>query len=320
MSLKTAVALMVFNRPEKTARVLREIVAAKPLRLYVVADGARDENELDEALVRQTREVVEAQTQGLKVTHIYSNSNLGLRERFLTGLDQVFDNEERLVIVEDDCLPSQSFFSFVEELLTNPITSRLGVISGSNFAPYSPRKSSYHFSSSPYIWGWGTWASVWRNFRSGEQKESWSEEEIQSVLKGFSVKGQAKEFESMMRTAHKLNTWDVSFAVWLRQNQFLAAVPARNLVQNIGFGAGATHTLFENFDVDLPAEELDFPLSHPSSTDVDARREKIMWFTKQSRWVTFPFRHPLDFVTRIIRFIKLSKDRNATRTNFTQFE
>jgi hypothetical protein len=320
MSLNTAVALMVFNRPEKTSRVLAEIMSARPLRLYVVADGARDGNAMDEDLVWQTREVIERQAHGLEVTQIYSNSNLGLRERFLTGLDQVFVNEERLIVLEDDCLPSQSFFRFVDDSLRNPICSRLGVISGSNFAPYSPKKASYHLSTSPYIWGWGTWASVWREFRSNEQRESWSEEEIQSVIKGFSVKGQAKEFESLMQNAHKLNTWDVSFAVWLRQNQLLTAVPARNLIQNIGFGVGATHTLFENFDVDLPAEELDFPLLHPSSADVDIRREKIMWLKKQSRWVTFPFMHPIDFAARVFRFLKLTTGHRATRNNFKQFE
>lgn len=309
MGLRTPVAFMVFNRPEKTKRVLEEIVRARPAKLYVIADGARAGNPNDAELVARTRGIIGQQTSGLDVVEIYAADNLGLRERFLTGLDAVFAVEEQAIIVEDDCLPSQSFFRFVDDLLQDPVNPHLGIVSGSNFAPYKSKTHNYHLSSSPYIWGWGTWADVWQRFREDDSKEAWTSEEIKAVLKGFSTKGQAKEFESMMREAHKLNTWDISFAVWLRQQGLLTAVPARNLVQNIGFGEGATHTRFENFDVDVPAEEFDFPLRHPASREPDIRREKIMWITKRSRWFTFPLLHPVDFLGRVVRYLRIRPDQ-----------
>ena len=309
VSLSSPVVLMVFNRPEKTKRVLDEVVRARPSKLYVVADGPRLGNYSDAELVASTRGIISRQTSELDVVEIYAPENLGLRKRFLSGLDAVFAIEERAIIVEDDCVPSQSFFQFVDEVLQKRVNPKLGIISGSNFAPYKSSTHNYHLSRSPYIWGWGTWADVWQRFREDEPRESWTNEEIQAVLKTFSIRGQAKEFESMMRMAHQLNTWDISFAVWLRQRGLLTAVPSRNLVQNIGFGEGATHTIFENFDVNVPAEELDFPLRHPASLEPDIAREKIMWFTKRTRWLTFPLLHPFDFLGRVIRYLRKKSDR-----------
>ena len=304
MNGKPAVVLVIFNRPEKTRLVLERILQAQPTKLYVVADGPRADNPEDQALVAQTRSWIDAASNQVEVIRIYADANLGLRQRFLTGLDEVFSFESSAIVVEDDCLPSESFFRFASELLSRYSRTQLGVVAGSNFGPYKARRSSYHLSRSPYIWGWATWADVWQRFRAEEEREAWKHEEYEAVLKTFSTRGQAKDFESMMRAAHKLNTWDISFAVWLRQHGLLTAVPARNLVQNIGFGDGATHTIFENFDVNLPAEELDFPLLHPTSLEPDIAREKRMWFRKRSRWVTFPLFHPLDFLGRLIRYLK----------------
>ena len=304
MTLSSPVAFMVFNRPEKTRRVLEEIIRSNPPKIYVIADGARASHPNDAELVERTRSIISKLTSGLNVVKIFASENLGLRDRFLTGLDEVFAREQRAIILEDDCLPSQSFFKFVDEMLQNTDRDKLGIVSGSNFAPYKSRDRNYHFSTSPYIWGWGTQADVWHRFRADEQREQWTNPEIEEVMKTFSTKGQAKEFESMMRSAHKLNTWDISFAVWLRQQGLLAAVPARNLVQNIGFGEGATHTFFENFDVNLSAEELDFPLRHPPTIEPDKMRERLMWFTRRSRWLTFPILHPFDFMGRVFRYLK----------------
>lgn len=298
------VVLVVFNRPEKTRLVLEKIVEANPPILFVIADGPRATHEKDFPLVTETRQIVEEMTSKLKVVKIYSNTNLGLRNRFMTGLDEVFSSVSDAIILEDDCLPSASFFRFSQEVLRKYSHSKVALASGSNHAPKYRDPNGYFFSSAPYIWGWATWASTWKEFRASEQKESWTEEEIAAIRMGFHVRGQAREFESQMRKASQLNTWDISFAVWVRQNQLLTAVPNQNLVRNIGFGEGATHTIFENFDVDVPAAEVIFPLKPPELMENDVRREKIMWWTKRSRWLTFPARHPIEFLRRIILFLR----------------
>lgn len=124
------------------------------------------------------------------------------------------------------------------------------------------------------------------------QVEEWPQDEIAKVLNSFASMGQAKSFEAMMREAKRLNTWDVSLAVWFRQQGLLAAVPKENLVRNIGFGAGATHLKFESFYFDQPIGRLEFPLAHPSRVVPYPVRERKMWRSRQLKWLTFPMQHP----------------------------
>lgn len=271
--------------------------------MFIVADGPRAFVPGEEQLVALTREIVSDVDWPCEVTRIYSEENLGLRTRLMTGLDDVFSLCDSVIILEDDCLPSRSFFEFTESMLEEFANfDEIGIVAGANFAPYRS-KEAFHFSNSAYIWGWASWARVWKSFRSAPQVESWTPEEISAVQDTFSSRGQSKAFTHMMQTAHKLNTWDVSFSVWLRQQGFLNIVPKSNLVENIGFGKEATHTKFEAFDVQLPATELIGPYASPQHIRVDSKRERMMWLTKQSRWFTFPLLHPLRFTRAVARYL-----------------
>lgn len=302
---KVPIVLFAFRRPELTARVFEKIREYRPEKLILIADGPRPDRLGEAELAEKTRDVLAQIDWPCEVIRNYASTNLGLRERILTGLDFAFEKVEEAIVLEDDCLPSASFFEFMEKMLVQYRTDpRVGLVSGSNFAPYYSSQSDYHFSAAPYIWGWATWSRTWSQFRMSPQIEEWPPAEQQKVLKGFSSQSQGRAFVAMMKDAHRLNTWDISFAVWFRQNQKLAIVPRQNLVRNLGFGAEATHTKFEAFDVDVPAGELPANLKHPKEVVADMRRERIMWRSKQLRWITFPLLHPVDFTKRFLRYLR----------------
>jgi len=58
--LSTPVALLVFNRPELTRRVLDVVRLARPVALYVIADGPRPDRPEDEPACAAVRAVVDA--------------------------------------------------------------------------------------------------------------------------------------------------------------------------------------------------------------------------------------------------------------------
>src|SRR5207248_1893350 len=98
----------------------------------------------------------------------YSEVNLGCRKRVWSGLDWAFERTDRAIILEDDCLPDQSFFQFCEELLEkyadNPQVMHIG---GTNFQQDNPTFSiaqSYYFSHIAQIWGWATWKRAWKKY------------------------------------------------------------------------------------------------------------------------------------------------------------
>src|SRR4051794_39317403 len=109
------VALLVFNQPKETARVLEAVATARPERVLVVADGARADHPRDAALVEQVRDVVaRGVTWPCSVDHLYADQNMGCGARVRSGLDWVFAQAPEAIVLEDDCLPHPSFFPFCE--------------------------------------------------------------------------------------------------------------------------------------------------------------------------------------------------------------
>jgi hypothetical protein len=302
--MKTPVVFFLFRRPETTELVFSSIRRARPETLFLIADGPRVQVPGELELCNQTRDVVQEIDWPCKVFRLYSDSNLGLRERILSGLDEVFSLVDRAIILEDDCLPNTSFFAFCEELLGKyQNSSDIALISGFNFAPIRNTNLDYYFSKSASIWGWATWGAKWKAFRSSPQVESWSKFELRELSKTFHSVLQRKDFISIAKTAQTLNTWDISVAVWVRQNRLLTIVPFTNLVSNIGFGEQATHTKFEAFDIQTPTKDFQGPLRHPDRISYNRKHEVRAWRRKSLRWITFPMTHPIEFLKRLRRFV-----------------
>ena len=305
--METPIVLIIFRRPEATARVFEEIKTSRPKKLFIIADGPRSDDPHEAELTAKTRNVVENINWPCEVIQIFSEKNLGLRERVLSGLDEVFAKVDRAIILEDDCLPSQSFFTFCSTLLEEySNSSKVGIISGFNFSPYKDNGSDYFFSRSPHVWGWATWASIWKEFRSAPQVESWTKSEIMKIRSTFASRLQRAEFLWLMEIANTLNTWDISLFVWMRQSGYLSAIPRLNLVSNIGFGNGATHTKFEAFDLELPATNFDRPIQIEPQITTNFKLERQIWRKRRFRWFSYPATHPIRFLRRVLSFI-LSK-------------
>ena len=81
----TPVVLIIFNRPDLTARVWEVIRAAKPDRVFVIADGPRNAQEREKC--DEARRIVEKLDWQCDVRRDYSDKNLGCRNRIASGLD-----------------------------------------------------------------------------------------------------------------------------------------------------------------------------------------------------------------------------------------
>src|SRR6185503_18016127 len=138
------------------------IRAAKPDRVFVIADGPRNAQEREKC--DEARRIVEKLDWQCDVRRDYSDKNLGCRNRIASGLDGVVSQVSEAIILEDDCVPAQSFFRFCAELLDHyRDEERVMHICGSNYVPGVPvSSSSYYFSKYALVWGWATWARAWQ--------------------------------------------------------------------------------------------------------------------------------------------------------------
>jgi hypothetical protein len=263
--LSVAVALFLFNRPELTRRVFAQIRRYRPSILLIVGDGPRTHEEA--ALCNDARKVADEVDWHCDVRTNFSISNLGCRRRISSGLDWVFGECEEAIVLEDDCLPDETFFPFCAELLERYRTDeRVMAISGDNFqlgirrTPYS-----YYYSRNPHCWGWASWRRAWQHYDVDMnlwpelRKTNW----LSDLLSNPSMEAFWRGAFDATR-AGKVDTWDFqwTFACWA-QNA-LAVLPEGNLVSNIGYGSSATHTSSADHPyANLTCQPMSFPLRHP---------------------------------------------------------
>src|SRR3984957_7071371 len=153
-SVNTPVVLIVFNRPEKTRLVFDAIAKVRPSTLLVIADGPRQDRPGENELCQEVRDIVQrGDWPGVVQTNLAA-TNLGCRERVISGLNWAFSLVEEAIILEDDCLPDPSFFQFCDELLAKYRGDpRVAAISGSNLvAEHIKTEDSYYFSQLGGIW------------------------------------------------------------------------------------------------------------------------------------------------------------------------
>ena len=166
MSLKAPVLFLIFNRPDTTRRIFDVIRQAKPERLFVAADGPRPERSGEAEKCAQTRSIIDEVDWDCQVKTLFREMNLGCRKAVSSGIDWFFDNVEEGIILEDDCLPGQSFFQYCQELLTYYINdTRVMQICGLNvLTKWNRSGHSYFFSNYGPIWGWASWRRAWKHY------------------------------------------------------------------------------------------------------------------------------------------------------------
>jgi hypothetical protein len=284
---------------------MAQIRRARPKTLYLVQDGARADVPGEEALVEATRNIAEEVDWDCTVIRNYSEENLGLRDRVVSGLDRVFSEVERAIILEDDCVANDSFFAFCREMLEKYAEdNRVGTVSGNNFLRgRSVTSDSYFFSPDVRIWGWATWRRVWQAFSREGLRHHWSRSEALKVLEGFPSASRRKALVSMATNAHTIDSWALPFVLHCQSKNYLSIVPEVNLVKNIGFGSSSTHTRFESFTDEIPTRKLEFPLRHPEAVVRSDAAGKLEQRLHRRMWLTFPLTHPISFLRRIVRYL-----------------
>lgn len=299
-----AVVVIVFRRPYETRGLVNAILASGATELFVIADGPRSQVATDVAAVKEVRTIFDELEGLIEVHRIFSDVNLGLRERVISGLDQVFSQREMAVILEDDCLPSPDFFAYCQTLLLHhERNERVGIISGNNFGPeLQADQGSYWVSSHPHIWGWATWRRVWGEFRAQAADDSVAIDRtaLGSLIPGKSTR---RNFLRLFDKKGSLDSWAIDFTTFCYRNRLLSLVPGKNLVKNVGFGRGSTHTKFESFVHEVEARSMDFPISHPKKIEVDLFRLAAEEEYTRKQWWTHPLRHPLDTLGRFNRYL-----------------
>lgn len=258
---QSAVLFVVFNRPDTAEKVFAEIRKVRPSRLYIAADAPREGVEDDIVLCEQTRAIVSLIDWPCDVKTRFSNKNLGCKDGVSSAVSWFFDHEEEGIILEDDCLPSLSFFKFCDAMLDKyRDDSRVRHITGCNLQQGKKwGNGTYYFSNRTHVWGWASWKRVWKeydkylsNYNTSDVKEKMSNIYQDPLIAECWV----EVFNGLK--AGKINSWAYQLDFINFFNNALTIIPNENLISNIGFDARGTHTTDqENIYANIPIVEID---------------------------------------------------------------
>ncbi|WP_294265533.1 hypothetical protein [uncultured Chryseobacterium sp.] len=267
------VLILFFARPEPLAKVFEQIKIARPSKLYLYQDGPRKNRMDDIANIAKCREIVADIDWECEVKHMYQNENFGCDPSEFICQQWLFTNEKWGIVLEDDDVPSQSFFKYCLELLEKyEFDERINMICGMNqMGIYEDTPYSYTFSKSGSITGWASWKRVFDKWEEGY--DFLSDNYALHNLKGILGEKDYKYFVKNS-TSHKNSGkahYESIFGSAALLNSRLNIVPKYNLISNIGIDSNATHGA-SSMDI-LPIGikkifymkpyEIEFPLKHP---------------------------------------------------------
>lgn len=280
-SVDGPVAFVVFNRPDLTRLSFAAIQAQQPPRLFLIADGPRQGNAADERNCAEVRQIISNIDWPCEVDRNYADTNMGCKVRVATGITSAFRHVDRLIVVEDDCIPHPDFFTFANTLLElYEEEPKVAAITGYNLQQGVIRGSaSYYFSRYNIPWGWATWKRVWDSY-DPDMSFWWDWRKSTEWRELFPDAVERQYWERIFNrtAAGRIDTWDYQLRASIWRSQGLTATPNVNLVTNAGFRPDATHTIRRVASDGQPSAEMN-KIGHPDAIEIDRDADAFVFAT-----------------------------------------
>ena len=200
------------------------------------------------------------------VFKLFRDENLGCARAISEAISWFFENEPEGIVLEDDCLPADSFFGFCSAMLERYRNDeRIGHINGSNYQNGIVRgDGAYYFSTLTHVWGWAGWRRVWNDYQL--RPSSFALFEKMRCIEFMGAHARFKTIWMNHFRAHcigKADSWDYQYSYLNLLNHRLSVIPNVNLITNIGCSDNPTHFIQDHPLADVPLGEMN-EIVHPS--------------------------------------------------------
>ena len=278
------VRINIWIRPECQKKQFDVIKKAKPSILFIQSDGGRNEKEW--AAIKANRKLIdEGIDWNCTVYRLYEDRNFGLYEMSKKTSALIWSKVDRCIFLEDDQIPSVSFFRYCAELLEKyKNDDRVECICGMNHLGVSKNvNSDYFFSRQGSIWGIATWKRIIlgrQNFDYGKDPY------IMKLLKQRTKKNRIcwKRLNAYYKnTYYEGHVAGSEF--WIEFDMYsqnrLQIIPKYNMINNVGCTSDGAHS--DSLDqlprglrriFNMKTYELRFPLKHAKYVIPDIEYEK----------------------------------------------
>jgi hypothetical protein len=285
----TPILLILWRRPDCTARLLAALRELRPTRLFIACDGPRPSHPAEAAQVAAVQALIDEQVDWpCQIERRYSPVNQGCRDGVSAAISWFFEQVEAGIILEDDCLPHPDFFPFCAALLERYADDRrVFTIRGSNYQQgIQWGDGSYFFSLHANPWGWASWRRAWARYQPSQQL--WPRFRTSAAFAALfpdpiEARFWRDSLDSLLGihgSAPFADTWDFQWmlACWLERG--LSVVPNVNLVANIGFSDGSSHCSGGAWFENQPVHPLPAPYVEPALLLPDPEADRTFFLTR----------------------------------------
>lgn len=283
----------IWIRPECQRRQFKIIKNARPSVLFVISDGGRNEEEW--TIIKKHRKMFDEEIDwNCSVYKLYESENRGMYEMIKKTHELIWNKVDRCIFLEDDILPSLSFFKFCAELLEKyKDDTRISCICGMNHLGISEQVSSdYFFSRQGSIWGFALWKRTVDEYSLDYKNDVYTMSILMDLMNdNKTIKERAKGYaQSEVYEGHvAADEFYIGSAAYLHHQ--LQIIPKKNLIMNIGCQTNAAHA--NNLELlprgirrvfNMKVYDIDFPLKHPTfmieDLEYERQRNKILAYNK----------------------------------------
>lgn len=303
-----AVLILFFNRPDHLSQVFAEVRKARPSRLFLYQDGPRGERDMPG--IEACRRVVEQVDWDCEVHRKYQDRNYGCDPSEYISQKWAFSIVDKCIVLEDDDVPSQSFFTFCKEMLDRyEHDERIWMVAGFNSEEQLVnRQADYLFTSVFSIWGWASWRRV---IDTWDETYRWLDEP-ETVKRVEDIVRQRRLCRDTLMACYDHRAsgkayYETIFWASMVLNSGLAVMPVRNMINNLGATDGSTH--YTGSLQTMPHRlrrlftmrrfELEGPLRHPAHVVEDVEFKEMVYRT-------YAYGHPLVKVGRSLEELWLN--------------
>lgn len=279
------VRVNIWIRPECQKKQFEILKEARPSIIFLQSDGGRNDKEW--AAIYENRKLFdEGIDWDCTVYKIYENENQGLYAMGRKVAKLIWETVDRCVFLEDDILPSVSFFKYCAELLEYyKDDMRIESICGMNHLGVSENvNSDYFFSRQGSIWGTATWK---RSVEMRDKEFSYKDDSyIMDLLKQRTKRNPTFKRKMIGYTQDPLYDGHVAggeffHSLAMYQHNQLQIIPKVNLISNIGCTNDSAHAdSIKNLPrglrrlFNMKTYEMEFPLKHAKFVIPDVEYEK----------------------------------------------
>jgi hypothetical protein len=161
--VKSPVLIIFYNRYEKSKNIIQTLIDSEHIfsKLYFRVDGPK--NSSDRKKIKKVLKLLKKyKGKNHNVIISYEKKNLGLQHNIIKSIDYVLNKNDRVIVLEDDHIPSNSFFEFCDSMLERyKNNSKIYQISGSCYLPSKLQADGIYFSKFADCVGWATWKTRW---------------------------------------------------------------------------------------------------------------------------------------------------------------